>query len=102
MDFRKARNDSVDHNILGYKLQACDMTGSLLDWLLSYLTNRHRYQFVEIIGTKSDLRKVEYGVPRGSLVRPGLLQFTSDLFFQSTFTTRTTITSKEYKQKEAN
>ena len=73
-----------------------------MDWLLSYLTNRHRYQFVEIIGTKSDLRKVEYGVPRGSLVRPGLLQFTSDLFFQSTFTTRTTITSKEYKQKEAN
>ena len=79
---------------------AYGITGSLLEWLLSYLTNHH--QFVEISGTKSDLRKVEYGVPRGSLVRPRLLQFTSDLFFQSTFTTRTTITSKEYKQKEAN
>ena len=28
--------------------------------------------------------------------------FTSDLFLQSTFITRTTITGKEYKQKEAN
>ena len=81
-------------------MPSCGITGSLLEWLLSYLTNRH--QFVEISGTKSDLRKAEYGVPRGSLVVPGLLQFTSDLFFQSTFTTRTTITSKEYKQKEAN
>ena len=27
-----ATPDSVDHNILGYKLQACGITGSLLEW----------------------------------------------------------------------
>ena len=60
---------------------AYGIAGSLLEWLLSYLTNRHH--FVEISGTKSDLRKAKYGVPRGSLVGPGLLQFTSDLFFKA-------------------
>ena len=69
IDFRKAF-DSVDHNILGYKLQACGITGSLWEWFLSYLTNRH--QFVEINGTKSNLSEVEYGVPQGFLVAPRL------------------------------
>ena len=40
IDFRKAF-DSEDYNILGYKLQACGITGSLWEWFLSYLTNRH-------------------------------------------------------------
>ena len=55
---------------------ACGITGSLWEWFLSYLTIV--VEFVEISGTKSDLRKVEYGVPRGSLVGPRLFQFTSD------------------------
>ena len=69
IDFRKAF-DSIDHNILGYKLQACVITCSLWEWFLSYLTNRH--QFVEINGTKSNLSEVEYGVPQGFLVAPRL------------------------------
>ena len=33
IDFRIAV-DPVDHNIPGYELQACGITGSLWDWLL--------------------------------------------------------------------
>ena len=52
IDFTKAF-DCVDDNILGYKLQACGITGSVWERLLSYLTNR--LQFVKISGTKADL-----------------------------------------------
>ena len=40
IDFRKAF-DPVDHNIPGYELQACGITGRLWDWLLTVLL-RHR------------------------------------------------------------
>ena len=79
-DFRKTF-DSIDHNILGYKLQACGETGSLWEWFLSYLTNRH--QFVEINGTKSNRREVEYGVPQGFLVGPGLFSICVNDFSES-------------------
>ena len=49
-------------------MQACGITGSVWQWLLSCLTNR--LQFVKISATKSDLRNVEYGVPQLSLVGP--------------------------------
>lgn len=80
IDFRKA-SDSVDHNIVSYKLQACGISGSLWEWLLSFLTNRH--QFVEIIGTKSDLGKDEYGVSQGSHVDPRLFSIYINDFSES-------------------
>ena len=82
IDFKKAF-DSEDHNILGYKLQACGITGSLWEWFLSYLTNRH--QFVEINGTKSNLREVEYRVPQGFLVSPRLFSICVNDFSESVF-----------------
>ena len=80
IDFRKAF-DSIDHNILGYKLQACVITCSLWEWFLSCLTNRH--QFVEINGTKSNLHEVEYWVPQSFLVGPGLLSIYVNDFSES-------------------
>ena len=63
-DFRKAF-DCVDHEILGFKMQGCGISGNLLVWLKDYLNNRKHY--VEINGKKSKLLIVEYGVPQGSL-----------------------------------
>ena len=80
IDFRKT-SDSVDHNILRYKLQACSISGSLWEWLLSFLTSR--YQFVEISGTKSDLPKDEYGVSQGSHVGPILFSIYINDFSES-------------------
>lgn len=80
IDFRKAF-DSVDHNVLGYKMQACGINGNLFKWLLSYLTNLH--QFVELNGTKSELLEVKYGVPQGSLVGPRLFSIHVNVFSES-------------------
>ena len=64
IDFRKAF-DCVDHEILGFKMQGCGISGNLLVWLKDYLDNRKQY--VEINDKKSKLLIVEYGVPQGSL-----------------------------------
>ena len=44
IDFKKVF-DYVYHKILSVKMQACELTGNLLDWLNNYL-EKHR-QFVE-------------------------------------------------------
>ena len=46
IDFRKAF-DSVNHEVLRQKLQACGFYGNLLQWLTSYLENGQ--EFVEIM-----------------------------------------------------
>ena len=69
IDFTKAF-DSVDRSILHHKLQACGITGNLLIFLQSYVSQRTQY--VEINGMKSRLRIGEYGVPHGSLLGPRL------------------------------
>ena len=58
IDFRKAF-DSVNHEVLSYKLQACGFYGNLLQWLNSYLEN-------------SELQYLSYGVPQGSHLGPCL------------------------------
>ena len=67
IDFQKAF-DSVSHPILMKKLAACGITGSLFEYIESYLKDRN--QFTVINGTKSDLDHVRYGVPQDSLLGP--------------------------------
>ena len=56
--------------VLSVKIQASGISGSLLDWLNDYLKNRR--QFVEIGDYKSDTKRIDYGVPQGSLLGPRL------------------------------
>ena len=75
--FKKAF-DTIDHEILKFKLQAAGLSGDIHNWLVNYLTNRQQY--VDINGTHSTLRIVEIGVPQGSLLGPRLFSiYVNDL-----------------------
>ena len=69
IDFQKAF-DTVSHDILSYKLHAIRISGSLYEWLMSYLSNRR--QFTEVNNCRSATDFVHYGVPQGSLIGPRL------------------------------
>lgn len=67
LDLRKAF-DSVCHPILIKKLQTFGVTGTLLNWLINYLTGR--LQLVSIRGSLSGTLPVTSGVPQGSILGP--------------------------------
>lgn len=69
IDFQKAF-DCVSHQTLALKLKASGIYGNAYDWIIHYLSNRR--QFVMINSCKSDVTKVDTGVPQGSLLGPSL------------------------------
>ena len=67
MDLSKAF-DTLDHDILLYKLSRYGVKDKELSWFRSYLTGRK--QFVDINGTQSELLETKTGVPQGSILGP--------------------------------
>ena len=59
LDLQKAF-DTVDHNILLYKLNVYGIRGLVLDWFRDYLSDRK--QFVALADATSDLMAVTHGV----------------------------------------
>ena len=60
--------DTIDHGILLQRLHNLGVRGSALTWFRSYLSERT--QAVLVKGVRSDKRKLNYGVPQGSVLGP--------------------------------
>ena len=67
IDLRKAF-DTVDHNILLYKLHHYGIRGVINKWFCSYLTGR--FQTTQIETEISEKEAVACGVPQGSVLGP--------------------------------
>ena len=77
LDLRKAF-DTVDHKILTDKLKFYGITGSTLNWFISYLDKR--YQTCKVNNVKSSRKLIKCGVPQGSNLWPLLfLLYVNDL-----------------------
>ena len=77
LDFAKAF-DTVKHRILLEKLAHYGITGNILQWIKTYLSNRQ--QRVKLKGTTSTLSNITCGVPQGSILEPLLfLIYINDL-----------------------
>ena len=67
LDFSKAF-DKVDHQLLIKKLQRYGVSGKLLKWIESFLSNR--MQKVAVDGCLSYVCRVLSGIPQGSVLGP--------------------------------
>jgi hypothetical protein len=77
LDIRKCF-DTIDHNILIYKLRKYGIQGSSLSWFISYLKNRT--QVVAFNNKVSSEKSIGIGVPQGTILGPILfLLFVNDI-----------------------
>ena len=67
IDFSKAF-DTIDHDILLYKLSHYGIRGTALEWFRDYLTDRKQYVYLN--GHESSMKSITCGVPQGSLLGP--------------------------------
>ena len=67
LDLQKAF-DTVNHDILLYKLYNYGVRGIVHDWFRDYLTNRQ--QFTQLSDVQSPSLKISCGVPQGSVLGP--------------------------------
>ena len=70
--------DSINHDMLLFKLRSLGVSPSALEWFKSYL--KGRYQYVRIGDVVSQSLPVDYGVPQGSILGPVLFTVYIKLF----------------------
>ena len=75
LDLKKAF-DTVNHKTLLTKLEHYGIRGTTLDLFASFLTNR--FQYVSLENHQSNLKKINYGVPQGSVLGPLLFNIYVD------------------------